>query len=125
MTDLAARLWADTAGLLRAEMALAGVEARDALRSVLAGLAGFGVALGLAIAALVALTGAAAHALIAAGLPPALAYLAVALVALLAGWLCVAWAVSALKRAAGMPARTVRNLRRDVETLATMVNRNA
>jgi uncharacterized membrane protein YqjE len=123
--DLAARLWAGILALLEAEIALAGAEARQAVRSLAAGLAVLGLTLVLALAAVVALTAAAGAALVEAGLSPALAALLVAAGALALGALCAWWALSRLARAAGMPARTVRNLRRDVETLATLVNRHA
>lgn len=123
--DLAARLWADVSALIGAEIALAGVEARRAIRGLALGVAALGMALVLVLVALVALTGAAVAGLVAAGLAPALAGLLVALGSLVLAGLCVWWAMSRFTRAARMPARTVQNLRRDVETLATLVKRDA
>lgn len=125
LPGLAARLWADVVALLRAEIALAGTEARQAVRGVAFGLAALGLGLVLALAAVVALSGAAVAALVGAGLSPALAGLAVAAGTLTLAALCLWWGLSRLSRAAGMPARAVQSLQRDMETLATLVDRNA
>ncbi len=125
LPGLAARLWADIAALIRAEIALAGAEARQAARNVAYGLAALGLSLVLAFSAVVALTGAAVAALVAAGLSPALAGVVLAVVALMLAGLCIWWGLARLGRAAGMPARTMQNLRCDVKTLATLVTRNA
>lgn len=125
LAGLAARLWADVSALLRAEIALAGAEVRQAIRGIALGLAALGLSLVLILVALVALTGAAVAGLEAAGVPAAIAGLIVALGAVALAALCVWWAMTRFSRAAGVPARTVQNLRRDVETLATMVKRNA
>lgn len=123
--DLAVRLWAECLALLGAEIVLARAEARQAVRGLAAGLAALGLALILALVGIVALTGAAVAGLVAAGLSPSLAALVVAAAALALCALSARWALARLARAAGLPGRTVQNLRRDVETLATLVNRDA
>jgi len=125
LAGLVARLWADISALVRAEIALTRAEVRQAIRGIAFGIAALGLALVLVLVALISLTGAAVAGLVAAGLHPAIAGVIVALGAVALAALCVWWALSRFRQAAGLPARTAHNLRRDVETLATMVKRHA
>ena len=111
--------------LVRGEIALAKAEAAQALKGVLRGVVFALVAMVLAAVALGLLAQAAVGALIAAGLTPTMACLALGAVLMLAAFVLVRLALGQLDRASRFPDRSARNLSRDLQSLKAGVTSHA
>ncbi|WP_284164734.1 phage holin family protein [Frigidibacter sp. SD6-1] len=103
--------------LVRGELALAKAEVRESIRTAITGLILVVAAVVIALSALNVLSAALVSALVAQGLAPVWAAVAVAVllcvIAMIFGWL----GVNALKPASLMPRETAENVRRDVKAI--------
>lgn len=110
--------------LIRGEIALARAETSAALRDAARGVAKLAIAAVIGITALNLLAGAAVAGLVHLGLSPAWAAVALAAALLLVAFGLVQTGLRALDPENLAPKRALRNLRRDAETLKTMVSEN-
>lgn len=113
---LIADVLAGLSRLVRGEIDLAKAEAALALKSVVRGAAFALGAMVMAAVALGLLAQAAVAALIAAGLSPAVACLALAALLLIAAYAMVRLAIGHMNRAGRFPDRSARNLSRDLKS---------
>jgi hypothetical protein len=111
--------------LVQGEIALAKAEAAERLRSAKRAVVQIVVAVVLGIAAFNVLTAAAVAAAVALGLSPLWASLAVGAILLLLAFGFAQYAGRLLRDASAPPRRTASSVRRDVETLQTMVKSDA
>lgn len=109
----------DLTTILRSEVALAKAELKTDVQAAAVGAAMFAAAGAVAFLAVILLLIAAGYGLVAAGLPPWLAFLAVAVVLLLATAVLALVGKSRISRA-GPPQRTIRTSRETVKTLKTL-----
>lgn len=113
------------ARLVRGEFALATAEAKRSLSDATSALFKLAIAAFLAITGLNVLAGAAVAGLVAAGLSPFWAGLAVGVGVLAVAYILAQMALSRLKPSNLAPKRVMANLRQDAETLKSMVTSDA
>lgn len=124
-TDLLGDVVSGVARLVRGELALARAEAKRSIGDATSALAKLVIAAILAITALNVLSGAAVAGLVALGLSPLWASLAVGAGLLLLAFALMQIASAQMKPSNLAPNRMMANLRQDAETLKTMVNSDA
>lgn len=124
LVDLILEVFSALGRLVQGEIALAKAEARQSLQDVVRAVIKLLVAAILAIGGLNLLAGAAVQGLIATGLKPVWAYLAVGGGLLALALILALLASQQFKRAKLAPARRLDRMRRGAETLKTMVTPN-
>lgn len=122
---LLAQVLAGVSRLVQGELALARAEAAERLGVLRQSLVQLAIAAVLGIAAINLLAGAAVAAAVALGLHPALAAVTVGGVLLLLALGFAQYAARLIRDAGTLPRRSAASIRRDVETLQTMVRRDA
>ena len=124
-TDLIGDLLSALSRLVKGEIALAQAEARRSFRNAAGALVAAVIAVILGITALNVLAGTAVAALVVTGLTPFWAGIAVGVILLLAAFGLVQFARHKISPENLAPTRSVKNLRRDAETLKSMVTPRA